>query len=197
MSAVHLRISLPLLIAVGLFAAGCASPPEAEKKAADEAVSAAKSAGAAQYAPSGFAAMTAAATKAESEMSAKAYKEAKATYLTVKELADKAATSAASGKASMKAEVEKQLADLGQRWQDVQAKAQAAARKLKADRKQAWEADTKAVSEAIEAAKAALASDASAAKEKLAGLGTTLEKWEADLAAMAASMTKPEPKVKK
>jgi hypothetical protein len=54
------RVVMPLLAAVSLLTFACASPPEAEKKAADAAVSAATAAGADKYAPSEFSAMTAA-----------------------------------------------------------------------------------------------------------------------------------------
>ena len=90
MRAVRVWNVVSLVAAMSLLAFACASPPEAEKKAADAAVSAAQSAGAEKYAPSEFSAMTAAVKKAESEMSTKAYKEAKASYESVKDLADKA-----------------------------------------------------------------------------------------------------------
>ena len=88
MRAVRVRRVVPLVVAMSLLAFACASPPEAEKKAADAAVSAAQSAGAEKYAPSEFSAMTAAVKKAESEMSNKAYKEAKVSYQSAKDLAD-------------------------------------------------------------------------------------------------------------
>ncbi len=148
------RVVVPLLAAVSLLTFACASPPEAEKKAADAAVSAATAAGAEKYAPSEFSAMTAAVKKAESEMSRKAYKEAKASYEAVKDLAEKAT--------------------------------KAAAKKLKADQKAAWDTDAKGVAEALEGARAAVATDAAAAKAKLASIPAVLDKWAADLAALAA-----------
>ena len=179
------RVVVPLLAAVSLLTFACASPPEAEKKAADAAVSAATAAGAEKYAPSEFSAMTAAVKKAESEMSRKAYKEAKASYEAVKDLADKAAKAAAAGKAAATAEAEKQIADLEGRWKELQGQAEAAAKKLKADQKAAWDTDARSVTEALEAAKAAVAADAAAAKAKLASIPAVLDKWAADLAALA------------
>ena len=182
----HVLGVVPLLAAVSLLTFACASPPEAEKKAADSAVSAATAAGAEKYAPSEFSAMTAAVKKAESEMSRKAYKEAKASYQAVKDLAEKAATAAAAGKAAATADAEKQIADLEGRWKELQGEAEAAAKKLKTDQKAAWDTDTKGVAEALEAAKAAVATDAAAAKAKLASIPAVLDKWAADLAALAA-----------
>jgi len=182
----HVRVVVPLLAAVSLVTFACASPPEAEKKAADAAVSAATAAGADTYAPSEFSAMTAAVKKAESEMSSKAYKEAKASYEVVKDLAEKATKAAAAGKAAATAEAEKQIADLEGRWKELQGQAEAAAKKLKADQKSVWETDAKSVAEALEAAKAAVATDAVAAKAKVASIPALLDKWEADLAALAA-----------
>ncbi len=181
----HVRVVVPLLAAVSLLTFACASPPEAEKKAADAAVSAATVAGADKYAPSEFSAMTAAVQKAESEMSKKAYKEAKASYEAVKDLAEKAAQAAAAGKAAATADAEKQIADLEGRWKELQGQVEAAAKKLKADQKAVWDTDAKAVTEALEAAKAAVATDAAAVKAKLESIPAVLDKWTADLATLA------------
>jgi hypothetical protein len=190
----HLRVVVPLLAAVSLFTFACATPPEAEKKAADAAVSAATAAGAEKYAPSEFSAMTAAVKKAEYEMSNKAYKKARASYEAVKNLAEKAtrtavekaATAAAAEKVAATAEVEKQIVDLEGRWKELQGQAEAAGKKLKANQKAAWDTDAKSVAEALEAAKATVATDAAAAKAKLESIPAVLDKWAADLAALAA-----------
>jgi hypothetical protein len=179
---------VPLVVAMSIFAFACASPPEAEKKAADAAVSAAQSAGAEKYAPSEFSAMTAAVKKAEAEMSTKAYKEAKVSYQSAKDLADKATQAAGAGKAAAdaaRADAEKQLADLDARWQELQAKAAAAAKNIKAEQRPVWEANAKSIADAFEAAKALLATDARAAKAKLAAIPAELDKWEADVTALA------------
>ena len=193
------RVVVPLLAAVSLLTLACASPPEAEKKAADAAVSAATAAGADKYAPSEFSAMTAAVKKAEYEMSNKAYKKARASYEMVKDLAEKAtkaaaekaATVATAEKAAATADAERQIADLEGRWKELKGQAEAAGRKLKADQKAAWDTDAKGVAEALEAAKAAVATDAAAAKAKLASIPAVLDKWAADLAALAAPAKKP------
>src|SRR5437762_2841432 len=99
-----------------------ASPPEAEKKAADAAASAATAAGADKYAPGEFSAMTAAMRKAETEMSAKAYKEAKISYESAKVLAEQAVKAAESGKTAARAAAEKQIAEVQGRWKDLAAK---------------------------------------------------------------------------
>jgi len=189
----HVRGVVPLLAAVSLLTLACTSPPEAEKRAADAAVSAATAAGADKYAPSEFAAMTAAVKKAEYEMSNKAYKKARASYEAVKDLAEKAtkaaekaATAAAAEKAAATAAAEKQIADLEGRWKELQGQAEAAGKKLKADQKAAWDTDAKGVAEALKEARAAVATDAAAAKAKLASIPAVLDKWAADLAALAA-----------
>ena len=187
MRAVRVRSVVPLVVAIGLLALACASPPEAEKKAADAAVSAAGTAGAEKYAPSEFSAMTAAVKKAEAEMSSKAYKEAKASYESVKDLADRAAKAAVAGKAAAdaaKAAAEKELADLETRWKELQAKAEVATKSLKADQKAVWDANGSRIGEAFAAAKTSVAADAAAAKAKLAEIPAALDKWEADIAAL-------------
>ncbi len=182
-------IAAALVVAVLTF--GCASPPEAERKAAEQAVNAAKSAGADRYAAADFKAAEQAWSEAESQMNAKKYGEAKAAYVRVKELAEKAAKGVETGKAAMKAAAEQTIADAEKRWQELEGKVKAAARKLKAEQKRAWDADAKAAGEALSAAKAALAAEPAAVKEKLGTVTATLEKWEADLKAMAEAAKQP------
>ena len=196
MNVLRPRLIRPLLAAAGLLVFGCASPPEAEKKAAHDAVSLAKSAGADRYAASEFTVMTAAVKKAEAEMTAQAYKEAKASYVRVKDLADNAARAALSGKAAMKAELEKQLGLLVQRWEDLQGKVQAVAKKMKAEQKRLWDADAKTVAAGLGAAKVAVVTDLGEAKQRLAPIGATLDKWEADLVVLTAPVERPPAKGK-
>jgi len=75
-------------------------------------------------------------------MSSKAYKEAKASYEIVKDLAKKAARAAARegrGHGGRR----KQIADLEGRWKELQGQAEAAAQKAQADQKAAWDTDAK------------------------------------------------------
>ena len=193
MRVARVRWGLCLLATVSVFMVACASPPEAEKKAADAAVSTANAAGAEKFAPSEFAAMTAALKKAESEMSNKAYKEAKASYAATKDLADKAARAAEAGKAAAKADAEKQLGALEARWTDLQAKAEAATRGLKVSERTLWDAAGVAIGAAFTEARATIATDAALAKAKLAAIPAQLDKWEAGVTALA-SAPKPEEK---
>ena len=146
------RLTLLAVLATGLVAAGCASPPDAEKKAADTAVAAAQAVGAEKYAAQQFAALQVAVKTAEAQMTAKSYKEAKESYETAKRLADEALQAAAASKAAMKTQVETQVAALEKTWQELEQKAQAAAKKLKPDQKQAWDVATTTVKDALQAA---------------------------------------------
>ena len=175
------RLIIPATLIVALAGFGCASPPSAEKKAATEAVSAAKAAGAEKYAPGDFAAATDALKAAEDQMTARKYSEAKTAYAKAKEQAGKAAT---------KSQVEQQLAEAGKRWQELEGKVKAAAKKFKAEQKQAWEADAKATAEALQAAKAAAGDDPAAAMDKLAGVVQALEKWEVEVKGLGTSAPK-------
>lgn len=175
---------VPPVVVLVLATFGCASPPEAEKKAGEEALSAARAAGAERYASGDLAAATSALTEAEGQIAAKQYDKAKSAYIKVKELADRAAKAVEAGKASMKAEVEQQLADAERRWQGLEGKVKTAGKKLKTEQKQAWDADAKAAGEALETAKAAVGSDPAVAKEKLAAVSATLDKWEGELKAV-------------
>jgi len=180
---IHDRARLIMLTLGGccLLVVGCASPPDAEQKAAREAASAARSAGAEQYAPSEFIAMTAAVEKAEAEMAAKAYKDAKVSYARVKILADTAARTALTGKAAMRDDLEKQLAELVERWESLEGQAQAASKQMRALQRQISDADAQTVIEQLEAAKTAVSGDPVVAKERLALASAALDKWERHL----------------
>jgi hypothetical protein len=58
MTRFSVRWAVPMLAGVALLVAGCDSPPEAEKKAADSAIAAAKSAEADKYAAPAYKAVT-------------------------------------------------------------------------------------------------------------------------------------------
>jgi hypothetical protein len=55
---------------------------------------------------------------------------------------------------------------------------------MKPDMKKAWEDDSKAAKDGLKAAKDALATSPADAKDKLAGVLGTIEKWSKDLGAM-------------
>lgn len=187
MSISLVRLVVPVVLAVGFVAFGCASsPPEAEKKAAEQAVSAARAAGGETYASGEFTAATDALKEAEAQMSARKYGEAKTAYTKAKELAEKAAKAVEAGKAAMKSEVERQMADTEKRWQELVRMVKAAAKTLKADQEQAWKADAKSAAEALQAAKAAAGDDPAVAKEKLGTVTAALDKWEGELKSMTA-----------
>jgi hypothetical protein len=170
------------VVGVALLVAGCDSPPEAEKKAADSAISAAKSAEADKYAGPAYKAVTDLHRQAEGFMGEKKYKEAKAAYERAKGLADDAAKAATTGKAAMKAEVEKGIAAAEAAWVGIEKQAKAAAKKLKPEQKKAWEDEAKAAQAALKAAKAAVANSPAEAKDKLATVLASIEKRTKDLA---------------
>ena len=190
------RLIMLTLGACCLLVVGCASPPKAEQKAARDAASAARSAGAEQYAPTEFIAMTAAVKKAEAEMAAKAYKDAKVSYARVKILADTAARTALTGNAAMRDDLEKQLSELVQRWENLEGQAQAASKQMRAVQKQISEADAQTVVEQLEAAKTAVGGDLVVAKERLALASAALDKWERHLADRGVTAGKSSARVK-
>jgi hypothetical protein len=175
----------PAIAGIALLVAGCDSPPEAEKKAADSAIATAKSAEADKYAGPAYRAVTDLQRQAEGLLGEKKYKEAKAAYERAKGLADDAAKAATTGKAAMKAEVEKGIAAAEAAWAGIEKQAQAAAKKWKPERKKAWEDEAKAAKDALKAAKDALANSPAEAKDKLVTVLASIEKWSKDLAAAA------------
>src|SRR5262249_41659954 len=190
------RWAVPVLAGVALLTAGCESPPEAEKKAADAAIASAKSAGADKYAAPAYKAVTDLQRQADGFMGEKKYKDAKAAYERATGMAADAGKAAVAGKAAMQAEVEKGITAAEAAWAGLEKQAQAAAKKMKPDMKKAWEEDSKAAKDGLKAAKDALANSPVEAKDKLAGVLATIEKWSKDLTAMATPTPKM-PQVKK
>lgn len=186
MSRISIRVVASLLCAVAFVTFGCASPPEAEKKAAGDAVSAATAAGAEKYASGDFTAAMDALKAADTQMAAKKYTEAKTAYLKAKELADKAAGGVAAGKTAMRSQVTPLIAEAEKRWQEIEGKVKEVAKRLKPEQQQAWGADAKSATEALQAAKAAVENDPLAAKDKLAAVTAALDKWDAELKALPA-----------
>ena len=185
MTRFSVRWAVPVLAGVALLVAGCDSPPEAEKKAADASIAAAKSAGAEQYAGPAYKAVTDLQRQAESFMGEKKYKEAKAAYERAKGLGDEAAKAAVTGKAAMTAEVEKGIAAAEAAWTGLEKQATAAAKKMKPDMKKAWDDDAKAAQAALKSAKDTVKTAPAEAKAKLGTAIATIEKWTKDLTASA------------
>jgi hypothetical protein len=195
MTRFSVRWAVPVLAGVALLAAGCDSPPEAEKKAADAAIAAAKSAEADKYAAPAYKAVTDLQRQAETFMGEKKYKEAKAAYERATGLAADAGKAAVTGKAAMTAEVGKGIAAAEAAWAGLEKQVQAAAKKMKPDVKKAWTEDEKAAKDALQAAKAAVAKSPAEAKDKLAAVLGSIEKWSKELTAMATPTPKT-PQVK-
>jgi hypothetical protein len=190
---------VPVLASVTLLVAGCDSPPEAEKKAADAAIAAAKTAEADKYAGAAYKAVTDLQRQAEGFMTEKKYKEAKAAYERAKGLAEEAGKAAATGKAAMQAEVEKGITAAEAAWVGLEKQATAAAKKMKPEMRKAWEDDAKATAAALKSAKDAVANAPADARAQLATVLASIEKWSKDLAAavMPAAAAAPKtPKVK-
>jgi hypothetical protein len=186
MSTRPVRLTATIILAAALTTLGCASPPGAEKKAAEQAVSAARTAGAEKYASTEFAAAADALKAAEGQMGARKYVEAKTTYVMAKELAERAAKAVETGKAVMKSQVEQQLRDAEERWLELEGKAKVGAKKFKAEQKQAWAAAATSISESLQAARATAGDDPASAKEKLDAVVPVLDKWESELKALSA-----------
>ena len=182
-----------LVLALALVFIGCAKPPEAEQKAAKDAMDAAVSAGADKYAAADLEAAKKSFDSAEAQMKDKKYKEAQAGYTAAKAAFEKAAGAVAAGKKTVADEATAAIAALEEAWKGVEASAKMAEKKMK-DQKSAWEADAKAFVDGLKAAKEAIATDAIAAKAKAGELKAVIEKWEAAFKEMLAAPAKPEPK---
>lgn len=128
-----LRWSLPAILVAAL-ASGCAAPPNKEMDQAQGAIDAAKAAGAEQYAPAEYHAATDALTRSHAAVAQNDYRLALNHALDSRERAQNAARQAADGKAQVRGEVERMLAQVSGEVVQATAKLEAA-RKAHAPRR--------------------------------------------------------------
>ena len=178
-----------VFLALLLVLAGCAPPPEAERQAAKGAMDAAVSAGADKYAVADQDAAKKVWDTAESQMNEKKYKEAKQIYIDAKAAFEKAAGAAVAGKKAASDQAGAVLASIEEAWQKLVAKAKTVAKKMK-NKKEAWIADSNAVTAGLVKAKETIATDPAEAKPKLDELKAMVDKWENILKEMAAASVK-------
>jgi len=182
-------VSLMVVLALALVFIGCAKPPEAEKSAAKTAMDAAIAAGADKYAAASLDAAKKIWDAAEAQMKSEKYEEAKKGYIDAKTAFEKAAADVAEGKKAVTAEVTTVVASLEEAWKTLEADAKKIGKKMK-DEKDLWEADVKAFTEGLQAAKDKIVADPAGAKVKAGELKTIIDKWGASLKELAAT---PEP----
>jgi hypothetical protein len=172
-----------LWVMVGLLAvavAGCAKPPLEEQKAAQAAKDAATSAQAEMYAVNTMNEAMTAWNQAETKMQGKAYQEAKDAYVLAKTTFEKAAGEVEAGKKAVMDENQTVLKALEQSWAELDKLAKKAIKKMKADMKTGWAADSQLITAAVKAAKD-VATDPAAVKKSLAEANQLVEKWLASL----------------
>ncbi|RPJ11902.1 MAG: DUF4398 domain-containing protein [Deltaproteobacteria bacterium] len=197
MKQVKWLVAVMVVLGLALAFVGCSKPPEAEQKAAKEAMDAATSAGADKFAKSDFEAAKKAWDGAEAQVKDKKYKEAKQAYVDAKAAFEKATAGVEAGKKAMAEEVGKNVAALEESWTKLDAEAKKLEKKMK-DKKEAWTADAKTISEGLAKAKETAATDAAAAQAKLDEIKGMIEKWDGAFKEMAAAPpAKPEPAKKK
>jgi hypothetical protein len=182
----------PIVVVLGLALAlaGCSKPPEAEQKAAKDAMDSAVSAGADKYAAADFDAAKKTWDSAEAQMKEKKYKEAKQAYIDAKAGLEKAKAGVEAGKKAMADEVMKNIAVLEETWKTLEAESKKVEKKMK-DKKEAWTNDEKAINEGFAKAKELAANDPGAAKAKLDETKALMDKWDAAFKEMAAAPPEP------
>jgi hypothetical protein len=160
----------------GLTTRGCASPPEAEKKAAEEAVAKARRFGAEKYAANQFAAAVEELQAAEALMVAKKFAAAQRAYLSAKKAGLKAAKTVDAVKTAMTPEVERQLAEVLKQWEHVDGEIKAE-KTLTGVQKRDWEVDTTRITATLLEARASLDDDPARTRERLAVVTALLDAW--------------------
>lgn len=194
----HFQYSASLMVVLSLFIVfiGCASAPEAEKKASEAAMDAAVSAGADKYAVADLQAAKKLWETAETQVKEKKYKEAKQGYVDAKAAFEKAAGAVAAGKKAVADEATIAVAALEEGWKSIEDSVKKIEKKMK-DQKDAWEADAKSFVDGLKASKEMIAADPLGAKTKAGELKAVIEKWDATFKEMVAAPAKPEAKKKK
>ncbi len=172
----RLRFSALGALILGLTSRGYASPPEAEKKAAEEAVARARMFGADKYAAKQLAAAVEELQAAEAKMVAKKYAAAQRTYLSAKEAGLKAAKTVDAVRTAMTPEIEQQLADVVKQWKHVEGEIKAE-KTLTVVQQRAWEVDTKRITATLREAMASLDDDPARGRERLAVVTALLDSW--------------------
>ena len=196
MRMIKLSLFVLVVFGLGMVLAGCSKPPEAEKEAAKKAMDAAISVGANQYASADLEAARKLWDTAESQMKEKKYKEAKQGYIDAKAAFEKAAAAVEAGKKAVAEQANAALGTLEGEWKKLRVTANKMEKKLKG-KKQAWTADTKAISEGLAKSKEMIASTPAEAKAKLDELKTMIDRWETTFKEMARSPSKPKATKKK
>jgi hypothetical protein len=182
-------VSFMMVLALALVFTGCAKPPEAEKSAAKVAGDAAVAAGADKYATEDFNVAKNLWDTSEAKMNEKKYDEAKQGYVNTKTAFEKAAAAAAAGKKVVTDEAIAAVTGLEEGWKNLETAAKDAEKKMK-DKKDAWEADTKAFMDGLKAAKDKIATDPAGAKAKAGELKAIIDRWDTALKELTAA---PEP----
>jgi hypothetical protein len=90
--------------------------------------------------------------------------------------------------------VDRAVADVEKRWQEADARVKAVGQRLKTEQTKVWEEATRSTGEALESVKAAAASDPLGAREKVAALGTEVEKLENEAKSWVEAAAKEPPK---
>jgi len=187
-----LRFSVvPLFIfMLALIFIGCAKPPEAEKSAAQSALSAATAAGAEKYAAVPMEAGKMLWGEAEKQLQAEEFDAAKVGYLAAKTAFDKATKAAGVAKKALTDEVTKTIAGLEEQWMAVQAAALAIEKKMAAQ-KEAWDADVLLFTQELQATKGMIAANAEGAKAKTVELKAMIDKWDTTVKELEKVPEKP------
>jgi len=196
MRMIKLSLFVLVVFGLGMVLAGCSKPPEAEKEAAKKAMDAAISVGADQYASADLEAARKVWDTTESQMKEKKYKEAKQGYIDAKAAFEKAAAAVEAGKKAIAEQANAALGTLEGEWKKLSVTANKMEKKLKG-KKQAWTADTNAISEGLAKSKEMIASTPAEAKAKLDELKTMIDRWETTFKEMARSPSKPKVTKKK
>jgi PBP1b-binding outer membrane lipoprotein LpoB len=196
MRTIKLLALISLVLTLGMVWAGCAKPPEAEKEAAKKSMDSALSAGAEKYSPADLETARKLWDTAESRMKEKKYKEAKQGYIDAKAAFEKAASAVEAGKKAVADQANAALKTIHEDWKKLHATAGKMEKKLK-DKKRAWMADAKAISEGLAKSKEMIATAPAEAKAKLDELKAVIEKWGATFKEMATTTSKPKVTKKK
>lgn len=157
---------------------GCTKPPEAEKKAAIDAMAKAVAEGSEKYSAVDFNEAKNLFNNAESKMKSKTYDEAKKLYLDSRAAYNRAIDNVEQGKKAMLEENKRLIGSYNMRLKELQKSAKKYLYKMKANLKKEWNEASKNTTETLKKIKENNAADPAESRSKLDELKDMLDKWE-------------------
>jgi hypothetical protein len=184
------KLTTLAILSVLFMAVACSKPPVEEKKAAEEAMKAAITAGAEKYSVDDFSSASNVLDEAKAKFTEKKYNESKELYVKAKPMFEKAIQGVDAGKTKMIDENTAMVKDSQKKWKGLQAKVRSK-KNMKADMKKQWAGDVKLVNESFASAVKSGETDPITCRQEILKIDSIISKWQNELANEQKAAPKP------